>query len=381
MPTNDVPAVARAMDLLETLAAAPQGLAAGALEQIDNGSRSGMYALLSTLRSREWLVQDDLGRYLIGPAIRRLAPDAGDDEAMAATAFEAVVGGATPRETILLAVPDTDGPRVVARHLPDHVVRASFRVGEVRAATSAPALLLEADFDPTADEVRASGVAEVADEELVEVAAPVCRDGRRPDAVVSIAIPRQRATPATLDEERARVRAVAAEVSRRLGAAAWLPWGAGTSPIGAARTLDDEEVNELLAGRLGAQLACLTDAGTPHVVPLWFEYHAERLWLAASPGSSWARYVGDGAPVSLTIEEPWPNLRRVFIQGQAEPVPGDCVDDEVQGGVVGLRARLAQRYLGNAAGVEDTTSGDGWSVIKVTPHRILGRAGLQAVAR
>ncbi len=379
MPTTDVPAVARALRLLETLAAAPQGLAAGALEQIDDGSRSGMYALLSTLRSREWLVQDDQGRYLVGPAIRRLVPDAGDDEATAVRAFEAVVDTHAPDETVLLAVPDRDGPRVVARGLPERVVHASFRVGEVRRQASAPAVLLRADLDPTADDVRGSGIAEVADDDVVEVASPVCRDGRRPDAVVSIAIPRQRATPTVVEAQRDRVRTIAAEVSRRLGASAWLPWGAGATPIGAARTLDDDEVREMLNGRLGAQLACLTDVGTPHVVPLWFEFDGDHVWLAASPGSSWARYVADGAPVSLTVEEPWPHLRRVFIQGQARPVADDA-RRSVPGGAAGLRARLAQHYLGTGAVTEDLAASEGWSVVRVTPERIIGRAGLQAVA-
>lgn len=380
MPANDVPAVARALRLMETLAAAPQGLSAGALEHTDDGSRSGMYALLSTLRTREWLVQDDQGRYLIGPAIRRLVPDAGDDEAMTIGAFTAVVDEASHDETVLLAVPDQDGPRVVARQLPERTVHASFRVGDIRGHTSAAAVLLRADFDPTADDVRATGLAEVADDDVVEVAAPVCRDGRRPDAVVSIAIPRQRATSAVVRHQRDRVRAVAAEMSRRLGAAAWLPWGEGATTIGAARTLDDDEVHELLTGRLGAQLACLTDTGTPHVVPLWFEYGDDHVWLAASPGSSWARYVADGAAVSLTVEEPWPNLRRVFIQGHARPVTDDDPSGSVDGGVLGLRSRLAQRYLGTGAAAEDLATSQGWSVVKVTPERIIGRAGLQAVA-
>ncbi|HKJ56282.1 MAG TPA: helix-turn-helix domain-containing protein, partial [Nitriliruptoraceae bacterium] len=303
MPTNEVPAVARALRLMETLAAAPHGLAAGELEQVDDGSRSGMYALLSTLRSREWLVQDDQGRYLVGPAIRRLVPDADDDEATAVDAFHAVVDGDDQDETVILAVPDVDGPRVVARVLADRVVHASFRVGDHLAPTSAPAMVLDAELDPTLDEVRAAGLAVASDDDVVEVAAPVCRDDHHPDAVVGIAIPRQRATPAVLEATRHHARAVAADMSRRLGASTWRPWGAETTPIGAARELRGSEVHDLMTGRLGAQLACLTDSGTPHVVPLWFEYDGDHVWLAASPGSSWARYVADGAPVSLTIEE------------------------------------------------------------------------------
>lgn len=380
MPGSEVPAVARALTLMEALAAAPHGLTAGALERIDEGSRSGMFALLSTLRHRDWLVQDDQGRYRIGPAVRRIAPSADDDEALAIEALAAALEpGTALDETILLTVPDPDGPRVAAVHLPDRVVRTTFRVGDRRPPTSAPARLFEADFDPAMERVRTSGVASVSDADLVEIAAPICRDGHRPDAVVSVAIPRQRAAREVVAAHRDDIRSLAAEVSRRLGASTWQPWGAASTPIGAARTLDAQEVQALLTGRFGAQLACLTDAGTPHVVPLWFEYGDDHLWLAASPGSSWARYVAGGAPVSLTVEEPWPNLRRVFIQGHARPLPADAVDAEVDGGITGLRSRLAQRYLGNGAGIEDMASSEGWSVVKVTPTRIIGRAGLQAV--
>lgn len=380
MPTTEVPAVARALTLMEALAAAPHGLTAGALERVDDGSRSGMYALLSTLRQREWLVQDDQGRYLIGPTVRRIAPSADGDETLAIEALAAALDAdRSVSETILLMVPDPDGPRVVARHLPDRVVRASFRVGDRRPAHSAPALLVAADFDPTLERVRAGGVASATDPDVVEFAAPICRDGHRPDAIVSVVIPRQRATDDVAAMHRDQVRSLAAEVSRRLGASTWQPWGTTTVPIGEARTLDDDEVRALLKGRFGAQLACLTDAGTPHVVPLWFEYDDHHVWLAASPGSSWARYVDGGAPVSLTVEEPWPNLRRVFIRGHARPLEPGEVDEEFEGGVTGLRSRLAQRYLGNGAGVDDMGTSRGWSVVKVTPDRIIGRAGLQAV--
>jgi DNA-binding IclR family transcriptional regulator/nitroimidazol reductase NimA-like FMN-containing flavoprotein (pyridoxamine 5'-phosphate oxidase superfamily) len=380
MPGSHVPAVVRALTLMEALAAAPHGLSAGALEQVDDGSRSGMFALLSTLRDREWLAQDDRGRYLLGPAVRRLAPNADDDEALAIEALAAALeSGSRPDETVLLLVPDPDGPRVVACHPPGRVVHAHFRVGDRRPATSAPARLLAADYDPALEQVRSSGVAAVREAEMVEVAAPVCRDGHRPDAVISVVVPRQRASPGAVTTFRDDVRSLAAEVSRRLGASSWQPWGAATTTIGTARTLGDDEVRALLNGRFGAQLGCLTDEGTPHVVPLWFEYDDDHLWLAASPGSSWARYVGSGAPVSLTVEEPWPNLRRVFIQGHAEPLDDDRVTTEVVGGIAGLRARLAQRYLGSGAAIDDSASSDGWSVVKVTPTRIIGRAGLQAV--
>lgn len=382
MSGNEVPAVARALTLIEALAAAPQGLPARALEDIDDGSRSGMYALLATLRHREWLVQDDSGNYGIGPAIRRITPSVADDETSAVEALAAVLdtNPETLSETIVLSVPDAQGLRTVASHHPDRTVHASFRVGDRRSPESAPARLMRADLDPSLERIRVIAVATTSNDDIVEVAAPVCRDGHRPDCVVSLVMPRQRATQQSMAAGRDQIRALAAEVSRRLGASIWQPWGVGGGPVATSRTLERDEVQDLLTGRFGAQLACLTDTGTPHVVPLWFEYADEVLWLAASPGSSWARYLRGGAPVSLTIEEPWPHLRRVFIQGQALPLDPDEVDNQLPGGVAGLRGRLAQRYLGTAVVPEDRASVQRWSVVKVTPDRIIGRAGLQGVA-
>nr|WP_274387823.1 pyridoxamine 5'-phosphate oxidase family protein [Salsipaludibacter albus] len=141
-----------------------------------------------------------------------------------------------------------------------------------------------------------------------------------------------------------------------------------------------DEVEELLRGRHGAQLACLREDGTPHVVPLWFDWDGESMWLTASPGASWAGYVGTGSHVSLNVEEPWPALRRVFVTGWAEPVTTDEVDRLVDGGLDGLRRRMAARHLGAEQARSMVTSGDGWTAIRVVPDRIHGRAGLAEAA-
>src|SRR5690606_35040806 len=95
--------------------------------------------------------------------------------------------------------------------------------------------------------------------------------------------------------------------------------------------------------------ACVRQDGTPHVLPLWYEWDGEQVWLVASPGAQWKEYVTAGAAessrVSLTIDEPWPPLRRAFIVGEAQIVPAS----ETPGGLQGLRQRLAVRYLGRGA--------------------------------
>ena len=64
---------------------------------------------------------------------------------------------------------------------------------------------------------------------------------------------------------------------------------------GPSRDLTDAELKELPAGLWGAQLACVRQDGTPHVVPLWYEWDGDAFWLAASPGASWQVHVAERA--------------------------------------------------------------------------------------
>lgn len=377
--SQQVPALARAVGLIEAVAAAPEGLAAGALEEVVDGSRSGLYALLNTLRNHAWLVQDTAGNYLIGPALRRIAPSADDDDTALSNAVAAALGSGSPPETVAVLRADGNQRLVVAQHLPERLVRCSWPPGSRRDDKGADAIVLQAATDPGLQAVRDAGMAQLDGDEAAELAAPVCRDGHTVDAVLLMGIPTQRATGDAVANARTHLRTLAAEVSLRLGAPTWQPWGATPAvDVGTSRRLGDAEIDDLLTDRFSAQLACLRDDGSPHVVPLWFDWDGDSLWLTASPGASWATYVADGARVSLTIEEPWPALRRVFVSGWAAPVTGDMVPG---GGVEGLRRRLATQYIGpGVAASEGLGSPEGWTAIRVTPERVHGRAGLATVA-
>jgi len=391
-PTRLVPSVERAMDLLHAVAIAPDGLAAGALESAVDGSRSGLYALLTTLKARSWLVQDGTGAYRIGPGLRRLVPAGDHDDRGLRRALAEATDTHAPDEAIALVRADGLERIVIATHDGRHRVRCVHRVGQVRSGHTADAVVLRPDtagIDGTDGDDGDDGdvqwllpaVARVDDGEAVGLAAPVCRDGRRPIAAVVAEVPDQRAGRDHLDDVAAVVATLARDVSMALGAPGWQPWGrlAG-DPIGPPRDLDDDEVAELLRGRHAAQLACLRDDGTPHVVPLWFDWDGGAFWLTASPGSAWASYVGSGCRVSLTVEEPHPDLRRVFVTGWARRVDDEEVAVHVPGGVAGLRRRLLERSVGRDAAADPSSDQAGWTAVQVVPDRIHGRAGLGRVA-
>lgn len=369
---KQVPAVARAVDLLEALGSTPDGMGAADLGDLVDGSRSGLFALLNTLKGRGWVEQHPDGRYRIGVGLRRLDPGPGVDDRGLRRAWQAAVDDLDPGEDLALVRPDGAERVVLATRDGRHRVRCLHRVGEDRRGPGADAAVLRADDASTTDAMTHDlGVARLVTDDIVEVAAPVCRDGRTPDAAVLVVVPRQRTTPGLVQGVTLLVRDLARDVSRRLGAPDWQP-GVGHRAVGPRRVLGDDEVAALLDSRQHAQLACLRDDGSPHVVPLWFWWDGSMLWLTASPGSAWSDYVGRGSRVSLTIEERHPDLRRVFVSGWAEPVPDAEVDAVVPGGVAALRASLWERYVG-AGPVEEPT---GWSAVRVRPERVHGLAGL-----
>ncbi len=384
--TRHVPSVERAMDLLQAVAIAPNGLAAGVLEGEVDGSRSGLFSLLTTLKARAWLIQDATGAYRIGPGLRRLVPAGDHDDRGLRRALAEATDALAPDEAIALVRPDGLERIVIATHDGRHRVRCVHRIGQVRSGHTADAVVLRPDttgVEGTGEDVEwlLPAVARVVDAEAVGLAAPVCRDGRHPVAAVVADVPDQRAGPDHLADVAAAVATLARDVSMGLGAPGWQPWGRRAGePIGPPRDLDDDEVAELLRGRHAAQLACLRDDGTPHVVPLWFDWDGAAFWLTASPGSAWATYVGAGCRVSLTVEEPRPDLRRVFVTGWARQVGDDEVAAHVPGGVAALRRRLMERSVGRDGATDPGPDQPGWTAVRVVPDRIHGHAGLGRVA-
>lgn len=377
-----VPAAERALDVLEALAAEPQGLAAGELVARVDMSRSGLYALLGTLRARGYVRQDDQrGAYRLGPALTALLPTSQDAHAMLLDAFHAELAARPPVETTACVVVDAGATVVLAEVAAgaSRTVRAVYPVGTRRGNEGADALVLRAGaVGRGADEavdpvVRRDGRAVTRDDDVVEIAAPVCPDGVRPTAAIMVGVPRDRAGDEVEQRLAAALGETAARLSYRLGAASYRPYGWTTARVGPSKDLPDDELTALLTGVSGAQLAVVRPDGTPHVVPIWFEWDGTAVWLAASPGASWAAAALERARASVTVDEPWPPLRRAFLSGELEPVAAA----DVPGGIAGLRRRMAVRYLGSGGdALPELCDVDGWSAFRLVPERIRGAQGL-----
>jgi DNA-binding IclR family transcriptional regulator len=378
--SQHVPAAERTIRLLETLADAPGGLTTSELMDEVDGSRSGLYALINTLRAHDFVASDE-GRHRLGPAIWGLLPDRPRELQTLLTAFAEETRAHPVEETIAVTWPEGGRPTVAAEASPDRSVRVVYRPGAPRPAGSTDVLVMEAGGpgdDGPLPGVRRTGIAVEASEEMTEIAVPVCADGTHPTAALVGGIPSGRATDHAVETLARTLRQLAARLSHRLGAAVYQPYGwVGTEPVGPSRDLEEPELDQFLRGLWGAQLACVRSDGTPHVIPLWYEWDGEVMWLAASPGASWRSYIADNPRVSVTLDEPWPPLRRVFLAGEAAEV----ADSEVPGGLGGLRRRLAVRYLGRGADQSpELQETEGWAAVRIVPDRIHGRQGLGAVA-
>ncbi len=374
--SQQVPAADRALSLLEVLSEAREGLTTAELLEDLGGSRSGLYALLNTLRARGYVVTAG-GHHEVGPALARLLPERPQEVDMLVEAFRQETESGPFDETVALTWPDREGTVVVAERPSPQALRVVYQTGEHRPPGAPDALLMAAGQpgdDPDLRSIRQAGSASTGDREVLEVAVPICADGVRPTAALVVGIPVARADSAVVERTDGSLRRLAALLSHRLGALTYQPYGwAATEPLGPSQELDADELDEFLRGLWGAQLACIRTDGTPHVVPLWYEWDGTAMWLAASPGASWRAYVSENPQVSLTLDEPWPPLRRAFLTGLAV----DVTDDEVPGGVKGLVRRLSVRYLGQGADERaELTDTDGWGAVRIVPERLHGRQGL-----
>ena len=382
--SKQVPAAERTLNILEALSSAPDGLSATELlEQLGDISRSGLFALLNTLKARSYIEQsDNRGKYQLGPALWALLPRQSLGLEPLITAFETEMAQVDLGETAVLLWLDRQETVLLAQREGINRVRAVYRLGQREAATNSPGgrLLLaglpnqSAQQTAVFNQFRSEGAATQETAETLDIACPICADGVQPSAALQVSLPLFRSQPAAVAQLKKQVQQAASRISFRLGAAVYQPYGwAVGEPIGPNRALSNGEIEQFLQGPWSARLACVRADGTPHVLPLWYEWDGRSFWVAASPGAQWKQVVDETGRVSLTIDEPWPPLRRAFVVGQAHSVAADAVP----GGLAGLRQRLAVRYLGQGADQQpELCQIDGWTAVQITPQRLTGHQGL-----
>ncbi|HZW34464.1 MAG TPA: pyridoxamine 5'-phosphate oxidase family protein [Isosphaeraceae bacterium] len=257
-----VPAVVRALDVLEHLGRIPEGRTLSQLGRDLRISPSSLSAILRTLVRRGYLARDgETGRYRLARGLPAL-----DERAEGAAPLEQATAAVLALARVILADPSGERSDDAARR---EVRRALGLIGQRLAA-----LLLD---EP------APGPVEPATEGIWQAAA-----------------------------------------SGPLG------------PTDLARFLAEGRV---------ATLSCLGENGYPYSVPVWYQWEDGRFWVVARAGARWAHCLERNPRVSLAISESSPPLRRVLVEGNAEPVTGPGSVERIRA----IELQMAARYLGPAA--------------------------------
>lgn len=359
-------AARRTLDLVELLLANPDGLAPHELLSHLEVSRSTLFLLLATLKQLGYVEQAERrGRYRAGPRLRAWRESF--PTLPGADLSQAFFQEAERREwteTLALALPSPAGPLVLAQVEGSQQVRVSLLPGRADSRLGATASVLE--NNPHAS-VRSNGYALKASPEVIELALPICRDGRRPDSALVLTAPAFRWQLSSLLETwLPELRAMAARLSYRLGASFYAPYQPAEPPeLQPTTALTAVEISAFLSGPWTARLGCIRPDGRPHVVPVWQEWDGQSFTVIAWRGSQWANYLRQNPNVSLTVDEPWPPLRRVTCRGIAQPLAP-------AGGLDALARRLAHRYLGIASAAAGELEG----AFRILPESLRGFQGL-----
>lgn len=126
--------------------------------------------------------------------------------------------------------------------------------------------------------------------------------------------------------------------------------------------LTDDELEELLTGERTLRAATVSERGEPHVVPLWFFWHAGSVWVTSLRKSRRARDLASGSPAALCVDtgQEYAELRGAVLYGRFEAADGHP-------DLPAARRGLGRKYWG----IDDVPElrSHGW--LKFTPERIV----------
>jgi len=371
MPTDPLTSSAeRTLRLVELLLTEAEGLTPQEMLNVLGTSRSSLFNLLRRLKSLGYIDQNERrGRYRSGPRLQAWRTTPTDSMENLLSGFYQEAGRQSWPETLLLCVPAPEGTLILGQVETNQPVRSVYSPGEVNNELEAVTLALQAD---PPEEVKTNGFAVTNPLQLFELALPICPDGSLPQAALLLSAPAYRWTHDSLIEVcLPELRVMAARLSYRLGATTYTPYHGAQHPLmGPESTLGAEELKEFLEGPWTARLACIRPDGKPHVIPVWQSWENSHFIVIAWQGSQWADYLLQNPSVSLTIDEPWPPLRRVAARGTAVPLSDKTTIKEIDR----LVQRMGKRYLGASAAPLKTENV--LRVFQIEPEYLRGWQGL-----
>src|SRR6266480_5040778 len=105
--------------------------------------------------------------------------------------------------------------------------------------------------------------------------------------------------------------------------------------------LTDEELDEILRSERTVHVATSSADGWPHVVPLWFVWGDDAVWINNLRRSKRSRDIREGSPVALCVDTgvEYQQLRGAVLYGRFEAADDDAVLEPV-------KAEFARKYWG-----------------------------------
>ena len=370
-----VPTAERTLRLIELLLNEKEGLTPQELLMQLDISRSSLFMLLRTLKGLGYIEQaEKRGRYRLGPRLASWQiPQNSPASQDLLSAFYQEAERAELPETMALAGISGGEVFILAQVESNQQVRSVFAPGQIHAGSTAAKEVLAPIPAP---DVSANGYSLSLTNESLELALPVCRDGRHPDSALLLSAPAYRwETSRLLKELLPLLREMAARLSYHLGAVTYSPYHDTADLLHQPTApLSMEDTGAFLQGPWAARLACVRPDGHPHVIPVWQEWDGEAFYVIAWEGSQWVDFVKQNPNVSLTVDEPWPPLRRIVARGSAEIFSGEGVEARLDA----LVQRMAGRYLGRGkAGLVGKIQ----SAFRIVPVFMSGRQGLPGLNR
>jgi len=129
------------------------------------------------------------------------------------------------------------------------------------------------------------------------------------------------------------------------------------------------ELDEFLAQPLLLKLGCIRPDGWPYVVPLWFAWSDQKLYVVGRERAIWVEYLRREPRVGVLVDEEARRHRRVQMTAMAKIVEGPVLRRDGSQRWQELDRMLVAKYMADAEGrtYAESTAERARVLIEITP--------------